>query len=207
MVARSVRERFEANPLLFLENAIKEYVGTSPGNRLPAFNNDPIFDEPLVGFADGDDAIFREYKAIIGDFHLTPREALERHIQVKGSAGEKPLLNVSVIAWILPITYETRVSVRKQSLVASVRWNHTRWQGQEHINELSRYLVSLLDELGYQAVVPELADSYKIRDLPGGLVSNWSQRHIAYAASLGTFGLSDGFITLRGVAPSVAAVL
>ena len=63
-VARSVRERFEDDPSLFLENAIKQYVTDNPSNRLQSFDGEPIFDEPLVGFADGDDPIFQEYKAI-----------------------------------------------------------------------------------------------------------------------------------------------
>ena len=33
-----------------------------------------------------------------------------------------------------------------------------------------------------------------------GYFSNWSERHIAYAAGLGTFSLSDGFIIERGIA-------
>ena len=52
------REQFEANPDLFIEKAIKEYVANSPSNRLRVFNDYPIFDEPLVGYADGDDTIF-----------------------------------------------------------------------------------------------------------------------------------------------------
>jgi len=204
---RSNLELFEGNPSSFLENAIKEYVAASPGNRLPAFNGDPIFDEPLVGFAHGDDVIFQDYKAIIGNFHLTPREALQMHLQGKGSGGEKEPPKVSVISWILPITHETRLSSRRESLVASLRWNHTRWQGQELINELSRYLVSLLEELGYQAVAPELANFYEIKDLSNGPASNWSQRHIAYASGLGTFSLSDGFISPRGIAMRCGSVV
>jgi epoxyqueuosine reductase QueG len=33
-----------------------------------------------------------------------------------------------------------------------------------------------------------------------GFASSWSERHAAYAAGLGTFGLSDGLITPRGKA-------
>ena len=54
---------FEESPSLFVENAIREYVATSPGNRLTAFGGAPIFDDVLVGFADGDDPIFQDYKS------------------------------------------------------------------------------------------------------------------------------------------------
>jgi len=200
-------ELLKANPAAFLENAIREYVARSSSNRLQAFDGDPIFDEPSVGFANGDDAIFQDYKAIIGDFHLTPREALEKHLRCEGSREQKRPPNVSVISWILPVTYQTRLSLRSESVVPSLRWNHTRWHGQDFINELARNVVSLLESLGHQAVAPELADFYELVNLSDGLTSNWSQRHIAYAAGLGTFSLSDGFITPRGIAMRCGSVV
>jgi len=206
-VASSVnRELFEADPAEFLDRSIKEYVARSPGNHLQSFDGDCIFDEPLVGFADGDDAIFQDYKSIIGDFHVTPREALEKHFDSKGSSQERPA-QVSVISFILPVTYETRLSLRKETVVPSLRWNHTRWHGQDFINELSRYVIALLDSLSYQAVAPELSDYFESINLPGGYVSNWSQRHIAYAAGLGTFSLNDGFITPKGMAMRCGSVV
>jgi epoxyqueuosine reductase QueG len=39
------------------------------------------------------------------------------------------------------------------------------------------------------------------------MYSNWSERHIAYAAGLGTFSLSDGFITERGIAHRCGSVV
>ncbi len=202
----STRELFGKDPAAFLERAIKEYVVGSPENRLQAFDGEPIWDEPLVGFADGDDAIFRDYKVIIGDFHLTPREALERHLARKKGREEHPAA-VSVIAFVLPATYKTRLSNRRETLIASRRWNHTRFQGQDFINGLSRYVVSLLEGLGYQAVAPELTDFFRWKDFSGGLSSNWSQRHVAYAAGLGTFGLSGGLITPRGIAVRCGSVV
>ncbi|MFC2005900.1 epoxyqueuosine reductase [Chloroflexota bacterium] len=204
MEARLNLEQFEINPCQFLEKAIKEYVAGSPSNQLPSFNNEPIFDEPLVGFADGDDAIFKDYKVIIGDFHLTPREALAMH---QNGGGERQPHNVSVISFVLPISYETRLGLRRESRVTSLRWNHTRWQGQGLINELSNHVVSLLEELGHQAIASELADFFELKGLPGDRASNWSQRHIAYAAGLGTFSLSDGFITPRGISMRCGSVV
>jgi epoxyqueuosine reductase len=204
-MAASDLEQFKTNPSFFIENAIKEYVAQSPGNRLPAFQNDPIFDEPLVGFAGGDDPIFQDYKTIIGPFHLTPREALEMHLE--GKQGQERPRNVSVISYVLPISHKTRNSLHAESKGTSLRWNHTRYQGQDFITELSQYIVSLLEGLGYHAVAPDLASFYWIKDLPGARLSNWSQRHIAYAAGLGTFSLSDNFITAKGVAMRCGSVV
>jgi epoxyqueuosine reductase len=206
VVSKLNRVLFEENAAAFLEKAIKEYVAKNPANRLESFDDGCIFDEPLVGFADGDDAIFRDYKTIIGDFHLTPREVLEKYLESKEGIQKRPS-EVSVISFVLPVTYETRLSLRKETMIPSLRWNHTRWHGQHLIDELSRYLISLLEGMGYQAVAPELAGFFKLKNLPGGYVSNWSQRHIAYAAGLGTFSLNDGFITPRGMAMRCGSVV
>jgi len=202
------KERFEKNPSLFLEQAIKEYVRTSPSNRLPAFNNEPIFDEPLVGFVNGDAPIFQDYKSIIGDFHLTPREFFAKHLEERGNGGEEQPPCVSAIIFVVPFNYETRLSMHQESRIPSVRWNHARIQGQDHINDVANYVVSLLRELGYQAVFPEQASFFKVTEEgPGARVSNWSLRHVAYAAGLGTFSLNDTFITPRGITMRLGSVV
>jgi epoxyqueuosine reductase len=206
VVGRVNRALFETDAAAFLETAIKEYVVTSPANRLESFDDGCIFDEPLVGFADGDDTIFNDYKEIIGDFHLTPREALEKYLESERNSREHPS-EVSVISFVLPVTYETRLSLRKETMIPSLRWNHTRWHGQDFINELSRYVVCLLESSDYRAVAPELADFFKLKNLSSGYASNWSQRHIAYAAGLGTFSLNDGFITSKGMAMRCGSVV
>ena len=199
------RRTFEADRAAYLKKAIKDFVETSPLNNFKCLEGGRIFDEPLVGFADGDDPIFKEYKTIIGDFHLTPREALESVLRSKNI--DKSPVQLSVISFVLPVTYETRLSLRKETLVPSLRWNHTRWEGQDFIYELSRHVVSLLEGLGYWAVAPEVADFYKINRLATGYVANWSQRHAAYAAGLGTFSLNEGFITPKGIAIRCGSVV
>jgi epoxyqueuosine reductase QueG len=200
-------ELFKINPALFIEKVIKEYAAESSANHLKALDNNLIFDEPLVGLADGDDPIFLAYKKVVADSHLTPREAFEMHLRSQGDDSQKKPEHLTVISFVLPVSRETRLSLRRETVVPSLRWNHTRWHGQDFVNELSRYLVSLLVELGHQAVAPEVASFYQIKRLPQGPVANWSQRHMAYAAGLGTFSLSDGFITPRGIAMRCGSVV
>jgi ferredoxin len=203
MQVREKRSEKEFSRLI--ENGIKDFVARDPGNRLPSFENEPIFDEPLVGFAVGDDSIFQDYKKIIGEFHLTPREALNKHLKIKG-IKESPE-HVSVISWILPISHDTRLTNRAETSLGSLRWNHTRWQGQGFAFSLANHIVLLLGEMGYHAVVMEMADFYERFEVNNGRVSNWSQRHIAYAAGLGTFSLNDGFITSKGIAMRVYSII
>ncbi len=109
-----------------IEDEIKRYVATSPNNRLTALD-EVIWDEPLVGFADGDDPLFTEYKQVIGDFHMTPREILEAYVK---KAGYGAVNHSSVISWTLPSTAATRISLRREKTVPSLHWNNTRFQGQ-----------------------------------------------------------------------------
>ena len=108
-------ELFRTDPSVFLERYMKEYVAQSPLNSLMTFNNTPIFDEPVVVFANGDDSLFQSLKTVLGDLHLTPREALEMYVRAKGwvYTSENHMENVSVISYALPIPYETRLSERQ----------------------------------------------------------------------------------------------
>ncbi len=178
---------------------IRHFISQSPANRMPTADNGIIFDEPLVQFADGDDPIFNEYKSIIDSTHLTPREALARAYD---KSPEDMPSRLSVISWILPVTEATRVSNRRQTRVPSRQWIYTRWYGEIFNNALREHVMELLAEKGHLVVAPTTRPYYKNTFQAGGkgYFSNWSERHIAYAAGLGTFSLSDGFITERGIA-------
>jgi len=47
----------------------------------------------------------------------------------------------------------------------------------------------------------------RLEDSPVGIASNWSERHVAHACGLGTFGLSDGLITPVGKAMRCGSVV
>ena len=201
------KRRFDTNPERFIEKAIRNFVRTNPLNRLESFGGEPIFDQPLVGFADGDDPLFDEYKKVVHELHLSPREMLSLYL-IETLKHEAPKLgSVSVISFVLPIESETRLSNAREKEGPSLRWNHTRWYGQDFIIELSKYLVSLLEGMGFSAIAPELSPFFEILLVPGGFASKWSQRHIAYAAGLGTFSLNDGFITSKGLAVRCGSVV
>lgn len=201
------KNRFVANPERFLEEAVKKFVCESSANRLLDFGGEPIFEEPLIGFADGDDPLFDEYKKVIHEHHYSPREILIKHLTQTLQRESPHLESVSVISFILPANRETLRSNALETEGPSLRWNHTRWQGQDFINQLSCHLVLLLQEMGIDAVAPELSPFFKIMVLPDGFASNWSHRHMAYAAGLGTFSLNEGFITARGMAIRCGSVV
>ena len=177
----------------FLEAAIKEYVATSPNNIMPGYPGEHMWDDSLVGFANGDDPLFSEYKKIIGDFHMTPRESLEMHLKKKALGYYNPE-KISVVSYFLPSTELTRDSLRKESEICSLRWNRSRWFGQELNFRLQRHLVTLLEDMEYHAIAPEQETWFEVKfEGPGAPASRWSQRHVGYVAGLGTFSITDTY--------------
>jgi epoxyqueuosine reductase QueG len=206
-VDKRTKGRFDTNPERFIEKVIKNFVKTSPLNRLESFGGEPIFDQPLVGFADSDDPLFPEYKKVVHELHLNPREMLTLHLTETLKDEAPQLVDVSVISFVLPINRETlRINAREKE-GPSLRWNHTRWKGQDFITGLSTYLVSRLGAMGVHALAPEISPYFKILQVADGFTSNWSQRHIAYTAGLGTFSLNEGFITSKGLAMRCGSVV
>lgn len=203
-------EALERNPERYLRDEITAFTRRSPLNRLWRIDDSPIWDDPLVGFADGDDPLFMEYKRIIGDYHLTPRELIRHAADVFGEAPHRSLERVSVISWVFPTAAPTRESNRVQEREPSRRWIHTRYYGEGFSDAVRAHLVDLLTGAGYLAIaMPMRSPLFRRYDheMPNSPTSNWSERHIAYAAGLGTFSLNDGFITPRGMAIRCGSVV
>ena len=185
-----------------LQKHIRTFVRESPENRLAHLDGAPFFDEPLLGVADGDDPLFQEYKEIIGEFHMTPREVMAWVAEEWPDAPHRSLDTLRVVSYALPITEATRASNRPREKGPSRQWAHTRNCGEGFNNLLRDHVAEMIRQMGYLAVAPMHTPMYKgIREgIKNPPASNWSERHALYAAGLGTFGLSDGFITARGMA-------
>ena len=180
---------------------IVRFAAESPANRLPG-GVERYFDEPLVGFAAAGDPIFTDYKRLIGDFHLTPREL------VTATLESEPWQPATVICWSLPITRPTRESNGQETRVPSRQWSETRSFGEQFNGALRKHLVAWLKGRGNAAVAPQLSPAWKeFADTPVGIASTWSERHAAYAAGLGTFSLNDALITPRGIAHRLGSVI
>jgi len=191
-----------AKPEKFIEMAIAKFVRESSANRRKV-DGGKYWEKPLVGFALGEDPLFKQYKKIIGKFHLTPREIF--HLTF---GKRKPPQKLSVISWILPAYEDIRQSNRKEKKYPSMLWAHARDFGEQFNVKLRDHVVALLKKMGYRAVPPMNSPHWKrVRSPRVGLASNWSERHAAYACGLGTFGLSDGLITPKGKAMRVGSVV
>lgn len=138
---------------------------------------------------------------------MTPREALEMHLKKKALGYYNPA-KISVVSYFLPSTKLTRDSQSKESEICSLRWNRSRWFGQEFNFRLQRRLVTLLEDMGYHAIAPEQEMWFEVKfEGPWAPASMWSQRHVGYAAGLGTFSINDSFITAKGSAGRMGSIV
>lgn len=188
----------------WLIKTISEFVDNSPENSLRMDTDEKAWDEVLVGFSSGADPLYEAYKDLVGPFHWTPLEAFSTDysgVSVRSS-------DLTVISWILPQREATKADNRKETFYPSRRWVHARFPGEEFNNHLRRHVVQDLSKVGIRAMAPVLSERWSREVSPKyGYASKWSERHAAYAAGLGTFGLCDGLITRKGKAHRVGSVV
>ena len=184
---------------------IEEIVATSEENTLNLPTGEKAFDAPLVGFSNGADPLFEQYVAHIGDFYLTPLDIFNKSFPREKTVAPGAL---TIVSWVLPSTTHTRNDQASAVRRPSERWIRLRYYGELFNESLRRSLAARLSEAGIQTVAPVLEPFWSQSDTgpytPG---SNWSERHAAYAAGLGTFGLCDGLITPVGKAMRTGSVV
>ena len=171
---------------------LTDFVVNNPGNCVsqedaiyPELVGLRFYEEPIMGFAAADDALFTgifKQEGVIHPEYLSPVEWL-------GSAK-------TVISFFLPFTKEVIESNRCKTdqpyapgvaQSSSALWLHARIEGQMFMNAVTDHLQALLENEGFETVCP--TTSGKLRMITP-YISTWSERHAAYAAGLGTFGLS-----------------
>jgi epoxyqueuosine reductase QueG len=186
----------------YFETVLKNFINTAPGNFVqkeialrPELAGMRIFDEPIFGYADAEDPYFRELKkpGVIGD-----------HVMLPGSWLPDARTVISVF---LPFTGQVKAANRARMGWPADEWLHARIEGQAFQHEICRYGAAQLEEAGFAAAAPMVDPHFAQgnplvtdKNVQDYYTSNWSERHVAYACGLGTFSLSKGIITRRGMA-------
>lgn len=189
---------------LLIESLVSRYVAESVDNNLGPPFDEKIFDSPLVGFSQGSDPLYDEYKNHIGADYFSPLELFQKTFPEVAAAKK----DLTVISWILPSTAKTRDEQTGMTKQPSRRWAHTRAVGEDFNNQLRRHLLEYLGTENILALAPLLSPFWQKSDVgPYAPRSNWSERHAAYTAGLGTFGLCDALITPVGKAVRIGSVI
>ncbi len=192
-------------------NKINTFLSDDESNKMTKVDGSLIFEpDTIVGFVSGNDPIFEEYKKIIGSFHYTPLEVYTWFCK-RNNITPSPPENITVVAYILPIAQKTKQENLENSPEwPGERWANTRLFGEIANEQLQRYLIAELKDEGIIAIDPTNQQEI-FRMLPkhenGVWASTWSHRHMAFAAGLGSFGLSDGFINRKGIAMRCGSII
>ena len=193
-----------------LQAKLADYVLSSPDNAIQAswalrdeIAGTRLFDAPIVGCASADDPLFERVKAedkILGDTFRLPGDWLP---------GAK-----SIISIFYPFSEPVRKSNWDNLGVPSDEWLHGRIEGHEFIHATDRMVEGWLRDEGFKTCIPALEPSLVIQkrepeEAVGRplFVSSWSERHVAFIAGLGTFGLSAHLITRVGKAGRFGSII
>lgn len=158
-----------------------------------------IYDAPILAIGNAKDPYFRSFKdeTIIGNHFTLPAEWLPEA--------------QTVISFFLPYTSDVRAGNKTEPFWPAEEWLHARVEGQTVVKKMSQHLQAELAKAGYQSVIPTLDPRFQIRrstDLvEQPFASNWSERHVAFVCGLGTFGLSKGLITAKGMAGRLGSLV
>ncbi|WZL72561.1 epoxyqueuosine reductase [Clostridiaceae bacterium 35-E11] len=174
---------------IFIKN-LKSFVQNHPMNTVKELDHMILYDDLIVGFVSTNDPLFEKFKdeKIIGEHHFLPNEWL--------------LEGKTVISYFLSFSEKIRTSNHIPSLPSS-EWLFGRIEGDMLNMELSKFILQELYSIGEKSIAPSLDPRFKVVNRK----SNWSERHVGFAAGLGTFGLSESFITELGAAGRMGSVI
>ncbi len=188
----------------WITQAIEAFIATAPENTMDTGDGEPAWDSALVGFASGADQIWQQYKEYVGAFHWTPWEVFNQHRPESNASADQ----LTVISWVLPQREAVRQANRRSRKYPAEAWARIRVYGEAFNAALRQHVVTCLSQTGHAAVAPMLTPNWTIvQSRRFSYASSWSERHAAYAAGLGTFGLCDGLITARGKAMRTGSVV
>ncbi len=198
------KQTFEHKAEQFTNESELNYISKEEANEESLIGM-RLYDDPLIGYGDVNDSLFTEMQkpGVVGPQFMLPNEWLENA--------------ATVISFFLPFTDEVKKSNYSSDGIPSNPWLYGRVEGQRFVINFSNYLKKILEENGYEAVIPAADKRFRSVQTPNAnqeglwkdaaFTSNWSERHAAFICGLGTFGLSKGIITAKGMAGRFGSII
>jgi epoxyqueuosine reductase QueG len=167
-----------------IRNLIIDYVRSYPKLK----RTSTTWQEPLISFAAADDKLFPKLKEVVSPTHALPTDFLTDA--------------QSVIAYFIPFVQDTVTSNIKQPH-SSRDWAIAYIETNQLIHDLNIMIHDNLIENHYDAsMIPATHNFDKTK-----LISDWSHRHVAFIAGLGTFGINNMLITEKGCCGRLGSVV
>ncbi len=159
----------------YIRRLIKDYIKSYPKLK----QTSTTWQEPLISFADARDELFPKLKEIISPTHALPAELLPDA--------------QSVIAYFIPFIQGT-VTSNIENANSSREWALAYIETNQLISDLNTFIHDQLLKKGYHTAIIPATHNFD----PNKLISDWSHRHVAFIAGLGTFGVNHMLITEKG---------
>ncbi len=186
----------------WLEEAFYSLLIEAGGNTLKDFPGTPIFDRPIMGVGDAEDGLFETFQSVVSPRHPRPRDILRK--QSPSLDGRIP---IRVVSWALPFSREILISNRRQEWPSEL-YSVARNNGAALIHRALGRIERILEDRGFPSLAPTRTDDYDtFRSPEFTFTSSWSERHVAYAAGLGRFGLNGCLITPLGINVRFASIV
>lgn len=162
-----------------IEKSIENIVSKFVADYMKKDDITTKWKKPLVAFADSKDPLFLKLKEVANPKHLLPEDILQEAN--------------SVISYFIPFEESIPIS-NMNGRNSSKEWAKAYIETNQLIQNLNDFLIKELENMGYisSKLNPEINMDYE------KLTSVWSNRHVAYVAGLGTFGLNNMLITKNG---------
>ena len=177
---------------------LKEFFASSELNHLHEnYGGGRIFSDPLIGVASGDDPIYQKYKEVVGPEHYTPLE-----FWLAEGKESLPASKLRIISIAFPFVDKIReeskniIDLKRLKLPAEI-YSVGRNYANAFKQETCRQVIKFLENKGYNGIAGLISKNFTILT-KGTFYSNWSERHSAFAAGLGTFSLHEALITEVG---------
>lgn len=141
---------------------------------------------PIVGFADAKK--LGELKELVSPEHGMPQDMISDA--------------TVVIAYFVPFLKEMADTNKFEGL-SSPEWAQAYEETNIMLTAINEHIIGELKNKGYDAAMHHEAGRFNKEKL----ISNWSQRHIAFEAGLGTFGMNNMLITEKGCCGRYSTVI
>jgi epoxyqueuosine reductase QueG len=182
-------------------------IDSKPAQIPEKYGGGQVFVTPLTGVSRGDDHIFAKFKEVVAKEHLTPSEMWVQ----SGLPDDVNLAaRLRIVSIIFPYVRQIREEGKKSDKdMPPEIYCVARNFANPFMDAVLDETVGFFQKHGFRATSGTRSGAYQIlsREHPFRRYSNWSERHIAFAAGLGTFSLHEGLISEAGCNIRIASVL
>ena len=147
-----------------------------------------LWKEPIIKIISANNENLKELKKTVSDEHFLPHDIL---------SGAK-----SIISFFVPF-HEDIVESNLTGTLSSEKWATAYIKTNLLIKVINDEIEILMNKNGYETgKIPATHNYDEVK-----LMSNWSHRHVAYIAGIGTFGINNMLITKNGCCGRLGSII